>query len=290
LQDYSYKSVQLGMTKMKQSPESYRLLFSYILFLLFLFVAAISLKPVHTDLPSETLAVVLVEAPVLPSNIPDFARIMDVSAKKDAFFDFLGPYIETVNQQILLQRQRLISLREKLNNGLTLNRNEMSYLSGLRVEYELENESLNTRNLINRLLKRADIIPSSLALAQAANESAWGTSRFALEGNNFYGQWCYSEGCGIIPARRPAGANHEVKSFDNVFESVKAYIMNLNTFPNYQKLRDIRQQVRQAGRSVDGISLSEGLDTYSSRGDEYIFELQSMIYSNNLLELDRRGA
>jgi len=163
----------------------------------------------------------------------------------------------------------------------------MNYLSGLRVEYELENEVLNTANLVNRLLRRVDIIPSSLALAQAANESAWGTSRFAVEGNNFYGQWCYTEGCGIVPARRIAGENHEVKSFDSVFESVKAYIMNLNTFPNYQKLRDIRQQVRQGGRSIDGISLSEGLDTYSSRGDDYIFELQSMIYSNNLLEFDR---
>ncbi len=119
--------------------------------------------------------------------------------------------METVNQQILLQRQDLTKLREKLNNGLTLNRNEMNYLSTLRVEYELENEALNTRNLINRLLRRADIIPSSLALAQAANESAWGTSRFAVEGNIFYGQWCYSEGCGIIPARRLEGARHEVK-------------------------------------------------------------------------------
>lgn len=274
---------------MKQTSESYRPQFSYIFFLLFLFVAAISFKPEHIDLAIEILPEVVVETPELPSNIPDFASIMDISEKKSSFFDFLSPYIDTVNQQILLQRQGLISLRAKLDNGLTLNRNEMSYLSELRVEYELENEVLNTRNLINRLLKRADIIPSSLALAQAANESAWGTSRFAREGNNFYGQWCYSEGCGIIPARRLAGANHEVKSFDNVFESVQAYIMNLNTFPNYQKLRDIRQQVRQAGRSIDGISLSEGLDTYSSRGDEYIFELQSMIYSNNLLELDRRG-
>lgn len=275
---------------MRQTSESYRPQFSYIFFLLILFIVALSLKPKHSELIIEEEPEIAVVIPELPQNIPDFAAIRDVSEKKATFFEFLSPYVETVNQQILLQRQRLISLREKMDNGLTLSRNEMSYLSSLRVEYELENEALNTRNLINRLLRRADIIPSSLALAQAANESAWGTSRFAIEGNNFYGQWCYSEGCGIIPARRLDGANHEVKRFDNVYESVKAYIMNLNTFPNYQRLRDIRQQVRQAGRSIDGISLSEGLDTYSSRGDDYIFELQSMIYSNNLLELDRRGA
>ncbi|MGA1741765.1 MAG: glucosaminidase domain-containing protein [Pseudohongiellaceae bacterium] len=272
---------------MRTASESNRPQLSYLVILLFLFVAAIVFRPERIDLPEPVLTEIVIEAPELPQSIPDFAAIQDVTEKKASFFEFLSPYIDSVNQQILAQRQRLITFREKINNGSTLTRNEMNYLSGLRVEYELENEVLNTANLVNRLLRRVDIIPSSLALAQAANESAWGTSRFAVEGNNFYGQWCYTEGCGIVPARRIAGANHEVKSFDSVFESVKAYIMNLNTFPNYQKLRDIRQQVRQGGRSIDGISLSEGLDTYSSRGDDYIFELQSMIYSNNLLEFDR---
>jgi Bax protein len=272
---------------MRTASESNRPQLSYLVILLFLFVAAIVFRPERIDLPEPVLTEIVIEAPELPQSIPDFAAIQDVAEKKASFFEFLSPYIDSVNQQILAQRQRLITFREKINNGSTLTRNEMNYLSGLRVEYELENEVLNTANLVNRLLRRVDIIPSSLALAQAANESAWGTSRFAVEGNNFYGQWCYTEGCGIVPARRIAGANHEVKSFDSVFESVKAYIMNLNTFPNYQKLRDIRQQVRQGGRSIDGISLSEGLNTYSSRGDDYIFELQSMIYSNNLLEFDR---
>jgi len=272
---------------MRTASESNRPQLSYLVILLFLFVAAIVFRPERIDLPEPVLTEIVIEAPELPKSIPDFAAIQDVAEKKASFFEFLSPYIDSVNQQILAQRQRLITFREKINNGSTLTRNEMNYLSGLRVEYELENEVLNTANLVNRLLRRVDIIPSSLALAQAANESAWGTSRFAVEGNNFYGQWCYTEGCGIVPARRIAGANHEVKSFDSIFESVKAYIMNLNTFPNYQKLRDIRQQVRQGGRSIDGISLSEGLDTYSSRGDDYIFELQSMIYSNNLLEFDR---
>lgn len=269
---------------------SYRPQLSYIFFLSILFLAALSLKPKYSELAIELEPEIVIVTTELPQNIPDFAAIRDVTEKKATFFEFLSPFVETVNQEILLQRQRLISLREKIDNGSSLNRTEMSYLSTLRVEYELEIEALNTRNLINRLLKRADIIPSSLALAQAANESAWGTSRFARLGNNYFGQWCYSEGCGIVPARRRDGASHEVKRFNSVYDSVEAYIMNLNTFPNYQKLRDIRQQVRQGGRSIDGISLSEGLDTYSSRGDEYIFELQSMIYSNNLLELDRTGA
>jgi len=239
--------------------------------------------------------VVLVELPLVEvpeliveeDPIPDFASMLDVQEKKETFFSFLAPYVEAVNQQILAQRQRLLVLQSKADSEQPLTRAEMAFLTELRVDYELENERLNTLNLINRLLKRADIIPQSLALAQAANESAWGTSRFAQQGNNFFGQWCYTEGCGIVPSGRVPGASHEVKSFESVLESVRSYIMNLNTFPSYQHLRDIRLELRQEGQVLDGIRLSEGLDSYSERGDEYIFELQSMIYSNNLLKHDR---
>lgn len=273
---------------MTSSPPNTHPQLRYVAFLLFLFVAAFFIRKEPIEQPLEPIAEpVVVEVVELSEQIPDFEAMLDVQEKKTTFFNFLAPYIEAINQRILSQRQQILSLREKLNAGRALTRNEMNYLSGLRVQYELENEMLNTRNLITRLLKRADIIPSSLALAQAANESAWGTSRFAQEGNNFFGQWCYSEGCGIVPTRRREGANHEVKSFANVLESVEAYIMNLNTFPNYQHLRDIREELRLKGLPIDGITLSEGLDTYSERGNEYIFELQSMIYSNNLLELDQ---
>lgn len=271
---------------MTQPPPNNYPQLGYIAFLVVLFVAALWFSAEQTDLIIEPVSEPVIQVAELPNNIPDFDSILDVQEKKATFFNFLTPYIERINQKILSQRQQLAMLRDKLNGGRSLTRNEMNYLSNLRVAYELENEMLNTRNLINRLLKRADIIPSSMALAQAANESAWGTSRFAQEGNNFFGQWCYSEGCGIVPNRRRAGASHEVKSFDNVLESVEAYIMNLNTFPNYQNLRDIREELREQGLPIDGIRLSEGLDTYSERGNEYVFELQSMIHSNNLLDLD----
>tara|TARA_R110000772_G_scaffold31392_3_gene77542 strand:+ start:311 stop:1138 length:828 start_codon:yes stop_codon:yes gene_type:complete len=275
---------------MTPSPQNNYPQLGYIAFLGVLFVAALWFRKEQVELIIEPVPEPVIEIVELPSDIPDFDSMLDVQEKKTSFFNFLTPYIERINQKILSQRQQLAVLRDKLNGGRSLSRNEMNYLSSLRVAYELDNEMLNTRNLINRLLKRADIIPSSLALAQAANESAWGTSRFAQEGNNFFGQWCYSEGCGIVPNRRREGASHEVKSFDNVLESVEAYIMNLNTFPNYQHLRDIREELRVQGLPIDGITLSEGLDTYSERGNEYIFELQSMIHSNNLLELDHDDA
>jgi Bax protein len=139
---------------------------------------------------------------------------------------------------------------------------------------------------LQRLLWRVDVIPPSLVLAQAASESAWGTSRFAQDGNNFFGQWCFKRGCGFVPASRRPTANHEVKSFASIEDAVHAYFMNLNTYPSYQYLRVIRQQLRNKEQPIDGISLSEGLGSYSERGDAYIKELRTMIYKNDLLTRD----
>jgi Bax protein len=272
---------------MTRTTEQYYPISIFLGILLIMFGMAMLLKREDEVILAELPLVEVPELIVVEDPIPDFASMLDVQEKKDTFFSFLGPYVAAVNQQILAQRQRLLVLQNKADNEQPLTRAEMAFLTELRVDYELENERLNTLNLINRLLKRADIIPQSLALAQAANESAWGTSRFAQQGNNFFGQWCYTEGCGIVPSSRVAGASHEVKSFESVLESVRSYIMNLNTFPSYQHLRDIRLELREEGQPLDGITLSEGLDSYSERGDEYIFELQSMIYSNNLLEHDR---
>src|SRR5690606_11880502 len=136
------------------------------------------------------------------------------------------------------------------------------------------------------LLRRVDVLPSSLVLAQAANESAWGTSRFAVEGNNYFGQWCFTEGCGLVPDRRLSEASHEVKAFTSAGESVEAYFMNINTFGAYQGLRLMREELRRSGQIIDGLTLAEGLESYSERGEEYIEELQSMIQFNELLERD----
>lgn len=270
----------------KKSAKQYYPTLTYTCLLFTMFGLALLLKREELEVIIEEPFIEVPIPVLIEEEIPNFEAMLDVEEKKETFFSFLAPYIDIVNQQILGQRQRLNVLKTKAQNNQPLSRAEMAFLTELRADYELENERLNTLNLINRLLKRADIIPHSLALAQAANESAWGTSRFAQEGNNFFGQWCYTEGCGMVPSRRPDGASHEVKSFDSVLESVRSYIMNLNTFPSYQHLRDIRFDLREEGQPIDGITLSEGLDSYSERGDEYIFELQSMIYSNNLLEHD----
>lgn len=223
-----------------------------------------------------------------PVAMPDFAAIPDVQEKKTTFFDFLQPYIDARNADIHQQRVRLLRLIEKIEAGSDLDYTEWSFLRELSSEYEVPTDDLRNRGFLNLLLRRVDVIPPSLVLAQAANESGWGTSRFAQEGYNLFGQWCYTQGCGFVPDRRRASARHEVKSFGSIDEAVHAYFRNLNTFPSYQYLRLIRQELRKKQQPIDGLSLSVGLKSYSERGDAYINELRSMIRYNDLLHRDRQ--
>jgi Bax protein len=222
----------------------------------------------------------------IAETIPDFTDILDVELKKQIFFNFMEPIVDDINADILTQRQRVFAIRDKVSGNGELNNSDLRYLSTVTEIYEMEADDYGSLEFLNVLLRRVDKIPASLALAQAANESAWGTSRFAQSGNNFFGQWCYTDGCGIVPMRRLEGASHEVRRFESVRDSVESYIHNLNTFPSYQMLRRIRQQLRQQNLPVDGVSLSDGLESYSARGLDYVDELQRMIHSNNLIERD----
>ncbi|MES2604133.1 MAG: glucosaminidase domain-containing protein [Pseudomonadota bacterium] len=220
-------------------------------------------------------------------DMPDFASIHDVGQKKQTFFDFLQPYIDAKNAEVRQQRRRLQYLTSKIKLGARLRQDENVFLWELARHYDVQTDDIHDPGFLDRLLRRVDVLPPSLVLAQAANESAWGTSRFAQEGNNLFGQWCYTQGCGLVPVRRRADANHEVKSFPSIEESVNAYFQNLNTFPSYQGMRVIRQELRQGAKPIDGISLTQGLTEYSERGDAYIQDLQAMIYKNNLLARDK---
>lgn len=219
--------------------------------------------------------------------LPDFASIHDVQLKKQAFFDFLQPYVDAKNAQVRSQRFRLELLVTKIKMGFLLGHDDNVFLWDLARKYDLKSDDLHEPGYLDRLLHRVDVIPPSLVLAQAANESGWGTSRFAQEGFNFFGQWCYTDGCGLVPGDRGADASHEVKSFASVEEAVNAYFRNLNTFQSYQDMRVIRQTLRQGSKPIDGISLTLGLAKYSEKGQQYIHDLQAVIYKNNLLARDR---
>lgn len=240
-------------------------------------------SPVSVRVPAKVPAPEIV---VTKPALPDFAAISDIEEKKRTFFDFLQPYVDAKNAEIRRQRQHLLSLNKKLASGHKPRPDEKAFLLQLSHQYEVPADDLQAPAFLQLLLRRVDVIPPSLVLAQAANESAWGTSRFAKEGYNFFGQWCYTKGCGLVPGNRRPSARHEVKSFNNIEEAVHAYFMNLNTFPSYQYLRLIRQDLRRNEKPIDGISLTEGLQSYSERGEDYISELQAMIHYNDLLPRD----
>src|SRR5690606_15885495 len=115
---------------------------------------------------------------------------------------------------------------------------------------------------------RINKVPPSLVLTQAANESAWGTSRFALDANNLFGQWCFTEGCGIVPANRATDAKHEVKHFDSVQDAVASYLRNINTHRAYRVLRKLRLELENKGEIASGYQLAGELGSYSERGVE----------------------
>lgn len=229
------------------------------------------------------------QLPPLPqwsgAPLPDFSGYQDITEKKAAFFTYLYPRIVLANSRVLMARGYLLKLAQKEN----LSPDELSWLQeqGERLRVTAPPGSDES---FSALRQRLDAIPPSLVMAQAANESAWGTSRFAREGNNLFGQWCFSAGCGLVPQRRVDGKNHEVATFDSPYGSVRAYIQNLNRHRSYQALRNARATARQSGQWPNGLSMATGLAQYSERGDAYVKEIQGMIRFNNLGYFDSQFA
>ncbi|MBV7315702.1 glucosaminidase domain-containing protein [Shewanella sp. NIFS-20-20] len=221
----------------------------------------------------------VVKTEVAAEKIPDFNSITDVKEKKIAFFDFLTPSIERENAIIAKERSMIIEFQQQLQAGNTLDDDTVDYLTALASKYKLTPQAINAERL-QRLLKRVDVIPQNMVLIQAANESGWGTSRFARMGFNFFGQWCFKKGCGLVPLSRTEGMNHEVAKFDSVNASVSSYMRNLNTNAAYQTLRTIRLDMRRDGQEPNATALIHGLINYSERQGEYIDELLQMLQHN----------
>lgn len=237
-----------------------------------------------------TLLVMCLSVPCLPVT---FASTLDENStnfldyptgveRKQAFIKHLKPFIDKINRSLLNDRAKLIRLSHKQK----LNIREQRWLR--HISYLYSNKTYHEDRDFNwsGLLRKIDIIPASLALAQAAKESGWGTSRFARSGNNYFGQWCYVKGCGLVPKKRNQNANHEVASYDSIEDSIAAYMYNLNTHPAYKDLRETRWQLRKIDKAITGHQLANGLQSYSERGKIYVEEIQSLIRFNKLDDLE----
>ncbi len=216
------------------------------------------------------IILVLFSVPIHAKQQIDFANIKDTNVRKQAFFNYLLPIIELENTKILKLRNTLQKMQKT-----TLSHAQKYNLKILAKTYK-------TKPNITSLLMHIDIIPSSLALAQAAIESSWGRSRFAAKYNNFFGIWCFSKGCGVVPKKREKNKKHEVARYKNVAHSVMSYMHNLNSHRVYKKLRDIRANLRSNKHKITGLALADGLGSYSGIGDEYIKTIKKIINYNNL--------
>ncbi len=217
-----------------------------------------------------------------PAHPPVFKN---VHQKKHHFFAFMKPIIVAENKNISEQRQQIIQLQAKKQ----LSDQDMTALKQTSATYGITIPTVPDDAFWKTLLNRVNIIPLELALMQAANESAWGTSRFARDGNNYFGQWCFKKGCGIVPKQRSNGAAHEVRRFKDAEESVRAYMKNINTSHAYADLRKIRSSLQQRKLPMKAELLANGLKHYSERGMEYVKTIRSMIRSNRAL-IDQVGS
>ena len=214
---------------------------------------------------------------------------LTVEAKKRIFFRAMGPLALRSNELIRAEREQLLDLPESAD----LSADQRAWLAELAEDYGVTPPASDGAGapdawdrVRDELAVRVDEVPVSLVLAQAANESGWGTSRFAREGNALFGQWSFG-GSGMLPEeQRESLGEYRVAAFESPLLSVIAYMRNLNTHSAYARLRELRAQARAEGEIARGYALAGGLDRYSERGQEYVDEIRSMIEYNDLEETD----
>jgi len=209
---------------------------------------------------------------LLPNEIK---KIENTKKRKNLFIQIILPLIITENNNIRLDRKKLFSVLNKSKNTKA----EKVWLNNKFKQYGVVNKDFSTLKI------RMDEIPVSMAIAQAAKETGWGTSRFAQEGNALFGQWTWS-GEGIKPADADNDSTHKVMKFNVLQASVKAYQRNLNTHSSYRNFRSARAEFRDEGKQLDSMILSEHLEKYAETGKEYVRVLQQIIKQNNLTDFD----
>lgn len=223
-----------------------------------------------------------IEITRIPKRWQEQSHTIPVKDKKNVFFRLAGPGILLANEKITAEREQLL---DKIKNNKTAND---QWLLKLAKKYRVisEDDSKLDKDELNRLVNRVDTIPPSLALAQAAEESGWGSSRFSIEGNALFGQWDFS-GDGIKPKEQRKGlGNYGIAKFDSPQQSIDAYFLNLNTHRAYKKLRDKRAGMRKNNIKLTGWELAKTLDKYSERGAAYVDSLHSIIRYNKLKPAD----
>jgi len=215
--------------------------------------------------------------PIYLTKLPkDLISLGDTKKKRELFIKIVLPLILDENNKITEDRRKLFKILGKNFNTA----GERVWLKRRFNEYKIDDRDLS------KLKMRMDIIPVSIALAQAANESGWGTSRFALEGNALFGQWTWSKK-GISPKNKDPNKSHKILQFQILKASVKAYKNNLNTHNAYQEFREARAKLRQENKLIIGLDLIKYLKRYASIGEKYVLIIEDIIRKNSLTDFDK---
>ena len=214
---------------------------------------------------------------VLPG---DLKAVRSTDSRKRLFIQMILPLILRANERVLADRRRLLAIDRQVARGYPVLPSDELFLISLAEAYGVDNADLV------ELKRRVDYVPPSLALAQAAEESGWGTSRFAIRGNAVFGQHTFTPGAGMVPRRRDAGKRHEVKVFNGLYHSVASYLRNLNTHPAYEDFRALRAGKRALGHDLNGHTLAAALQRYSERGTDYVRSIRDIMRVNRLWNFD----
>tara|TARA_B100000686_G_scaffold332764_1_gene397890 strand:+ start:239 stop:1444 length:1206 start_codon:yes stop_codon:yes gene_type:complete len=215
--------------------------------------------------------------PIYLTKLPkDLNSLGSTKKKRELFIKIVLPLILDENQKITEDREKLFKILGKSFNTV----GERVWLKRRFKEYKIDDQDLS------KLKMRMDIIPVSIALAQAANESGWGTSRFALEGNALFGQWTWSKK-GISPKNKDPNKNHKILQFQILKASVRAYKNNLNTHNAYKEFREARAKIRQEDSLINGLRLTKYLKNYAGIGEKYVKILDDIIDRNSLTDFDK---
>jgi len=220
---------------------------------------------------------------IVIDRIPaDLADMRSASERKQVFIKMMLPLVLAANERILADRREIRALRDRVGGRpAALSPSERAWLERKCRRYGLDDPDFDA------LLRRVDMIPPSLALAQAAEESGWGTSRFVREGNALFGQRTFKRGAGLVPERREDGQRHEVRVFSRLLDSIMSYMTNLNSHAAYREFRLSRERQRSVLGRLDGWALAGTLTRYSERGEDYVRTIRSIIEANGLRALDR---
>ena len=224
------------------------------------------------------------ELKIVHQNINDINLDFLSQTKKD-FVKTLLPLISYQNQNILLERSKLEELRASLIDYNTLSNTDLKFLDKISQKYRIKTADKHKYDLVNELLNRVDIIPNSIVLAQAANESGWGSSRFAKEFNALFGEYTYNYSDGVVPLLREEGEKHLVKTFTSVNKSVQSYFINLNSHYAYEDFREVREMMREKNNFSNIKLLVEELDSYAA-DINYITTINAIIDANKLDQFD----